>query len=188
MDLNTAHQKFTARIAELRAFCVYDSPWTFVCAAAFLEYLAKLVDGQDRGGSGYKEFVTNWLTEVRPAYSSFTYNSGAQDLPIQMYHVLRCGIVHTLSLIPDHRGKALGGRDRSIVLAHRKAAQRGGFAHLGAYSSGNTPDAAILVAEDFVDDIETVVALICAKAATDAALNKNICSWLIKHPLISAGA
>ena len=136
----------------------------------------------------YKDFVVNWLTRVRPAYGSFKYKSGQSDLPIQMYHVLRCGIVHTLSLIPDTRGQSHGGRDRSIVLAHRTGAGAAGLKHLDAYSSTNTPDAALFVAEDLVDDIEAVVSLIFSQAVPGSPLEARMHSWLAAHPLISAGA
>src|SRR5262245_13667263 len=94
MNLPDAHQRFNDRLAELPALYPSGSPWVFLCAAALVEYLAKLVDGTDNGGRGYKCFVRNWLSSIRPAYLSFRYSAGQCDLPEQMYHVLRCGIVH----------------------------------------------------------------------------------------------
>lgn len=119
MTLDEAHQFLRGRLEEMRPWLPSQGAWVFVCAASFLEYLAKIVDGRDRGARGYKAFIRDWLTRIRLAYRTFRSRSGETDLPTQMYHVLRCGMVHSFSLIPDDRARIKGGRDRSIVLCHR---------------------------------------------------------------------
>jgi hypothetical protein len=172
MTLSDAHRRFTERLK---------------CSAAFLEYLAKLSDGADTGGPGYKNFVTTWLARVRPAYASFRYRGGQADLPDQMYHVLRCGIVHSLSAIPDARARAKGGRDRSIILCHRAESQQRTMPHLSNYSTPQIPDAAVFVAEDFVDDISSVVEIMFTEAVPGSALERCMDTWLGQYPLLSGG-
>lgn len=142
MDVARARSKFKERIVDILHFCESGSPLVFVLASAFLDYLAKLPEGKDNGAEGYKDFVAQWLMQVRPEYSSFRYASGQSDLPIQMYHVLRCGILHSFSLIPDSRARDKGGRDRSVVLIHRREAQEEGLGHLGRFASESVRDAA----------------------------------------------
>jgi hypothetical protein len=185
MDLETAHRKFRERIADIRKFCSTGSPLVFVLASAFLDYLAKLPLGKDGGSQGYKDFAGHWLSKVRPTYTSFQFLCGSANLPVQMYHVLRCGILHSFSLIPDARARVRGGRDRSIVLFHRKESQERGFSHVSNYSDSKAPDAAAFVAEDFVEDIEKAMELLFAEAENDLQLRANMKTWLQQHPLIT---
>ena len=184
MDLLTANQKLNDRLNELRACCATGSPWVFVGASAFLEYLTKLAGRT--GSQGYKDFVSDELEKVNGFYRSFRYRNGAQDLPTQMYHVLRCGIVHSLSLVPDARAVAAGGRDRSIVLCHAQEARSKKLSHLGNYTGGGL-DAALFVAEDFVDDLQKVTAQLFTSAAQGSAQTATMKAQLQNHPFISAG-
>jgi len=177
MDLAAGREKLSHRIAELRDCCTSKSPWVFLGAAAYVEYLAKLA------GLSYKDFVSLRLALIRPEYAAFAYRSGKTDLPTQMYHVLRCGIVHSLSLIPDQRARNEGGRDRSIVLCHRQS----DAVHLSSVSSTLVPDAALFVAEDFVDDLARATEQLFEDAVHDAALERRISEHLRQHPLISGG-
>jgi hypothetical protein len=90
MDLETGHARLVERINELRQIATTEGPLVFVCASAFLEYVAKLAQGQDCGGRGYKDFIETWMSRARPEYKDFRYRSGQTDLPVQMYHVLSC--------------------------------------------------------------------------------------------------
>lgn len=209
MDLQTAHSKFRERITDIKRFCSTGSPLVFVLASAYLDYLAKLSPGKDDHAKGYKDFITDWLSKVRPGYVSFRFRCGKADLPVQMYHVLRCGILHSFSLIPDEMARERGGRDRSIVLFHRKESQERDFSHLSNYAdskaaafsstvitSGSfshlsnptdseTPDAAVFVAEDFVEDIEKVMEMLFAEAENNPELKASMETWLQQHPLIT---
>ena len=187
MNIPAAHSLLKTRIAELKATYPVGSPWIFLSAAALVEYMAKLVDGKDNGAKGYKDFVVNWMARVRPEYKTFKYRSGDTDLPVQMYHVLRCGIVHSLSLVPDKVGKKHGGKNRSIGLLYRAESVNKNLPHLHSYSDTDIPDAALFVAEDFVEDIERVIDLIFTEANSNTALATNIQSWLKMHPLLRGG-
>ena len=193
MILDQAKNYFLDRIGELNQLSHdknYVNPWIFVCASAFIDYLAKIVSGADRGRTGYKDFIKDYLSRINSNYKNFTYNDGKKDLPDQMYHVLRCGILHSFSFIPDSRSRRSGGRDRSIVLCHSDERDRKGWRHLMFFPpSGYTgptivTDAALFVAEDFIDDLEKVVNLIFADASTNATLSVNIETWTSNHPPI----
>ena len=187
MDLEQANKYFIDRIEELRQSCCDGTPWVFLSASAMLDYLAKIVNGADKGSQGYKDFIGEYLGKVRAEYKDFTYRNGDQDLPIQMYHVLRCGIVHSFSLIPDQRARDQGGRNRPIVLCHKRESEAKGWSHLMQYSSEKISDAALFIVEEFVEDIARVVTLIFQEAAEDSKLKQNIESWLQKHPPIMGG-
>src|SRR5215471_9819349 len=130
MNLEKATEYFLKRAAELRQMSIVGTPWIFLSSSAFLEYLSKLANGKDNKGPGYKEFIVDYLAQVRPLYRDFTYRSGQKDLPKQMYHVLRCGIVHSFSLIPDQMAKSAGGRNRSIILCHAPFRDENAGSHL----------------------------------------------------------
>jgi len=76
------------------------NPWPFLCASAFIDYLTKMVNGGAAGREKYKQFVSTYLARINPLYVSFRYHSGHQDLPTQLYQILRCGIVHSFSFSP----------------------------------------------------------------------------------------
>ena len=187
MDFEKGKGKTLSMAHELGEQCKTGSPSVFLLASAYLDYLSKLVSGSDKKRDGYVTFIEKWLAEVREEYRTFRYKDGEQDLPQQMYHVLRCGIVHSFSLIPDQQALARGGRNRSIVLCHRKESDEKDLPHLSNYTSDCVPDAAVFVAEDFTEDIENVAESIFKTAEEDTILKRNIEGWLAAHPPISAG-
>jgi hypothetical protein len=113
-----------------------------------------------------------------PKYKSFQYLSGKADLPEQMYHVLRCGIVHSFSLVPDQGARDKGGRDRSIVLSHNGR-------HLSQWSKQKAPDACCLNAEEFIDDIESAMLQLFSTAKGNRQIAQNIEDWTKRHPPIA---
>lgn len=182
MNLEAASRYFQKRARELRRACADGTPWVFLSASAYLEYLSKLT-----GPVGYKNFIKVYLSQVRPLYRDFVYRNGKQDLDVQMYHILRCGIVHSFSLIPDRQARVANGRERSIILCHAKERDKKKWSHLMQYRTRKIPDAALFVAEDFVDDIGKVTKLIFEKAKTDKQLGDNIERWLGNYPPITGG-
>jgi len=170
-----------------RKYCEDGKPLPFVIGAAFIDYFSKMVAGEDNKGSGYKDFIKKYLGKIRPAYANFTYKNGKQDLHDQMWHVLRCGIVHSFSLIPDKSRLSQPGRNRSIALMHKKQADAEGWKHLCNYLGPQKLNAALFVAEDFIDDLIEVNKLILSKAQADPCLKRNIEKWLNKHPPIKGG-
>jgi hypothetical protein len=152
------------------------NPWPFLCASALIEYLTKMVNGGVSGAKEYKQFISTYLARVNPLYDSFAYASGDTDLPIQMYHILRCGIVHSFSFIPDSQAAAKGGRSRSVLIAHEGV-------HLSPYRN-MSQDAALLILHDLVMDLKRVTEQIFFDATSDPALRKNIEDHLQQHPPI----
>lgn len=76
----------------------------------------------------------------------------SQDLDKQMYHTLRCGIVHNFSLFPDANGLRTGAQIRSIALTYKESNDGNHLSnHMGIK---NNSDAALFVAEDFINDIK----------------------------------
>ena len=74
---------------------------------------------------------------------------GSKDLPLQMYVTLRCGIVHSFSLIPDETGISNNGRSRSILLAHEMK----GHSHFATFKNSEL-DSVVFTAEQFAKDIK----------------------------------
>jgi hypothetical protein len=175
--LEEAETYFTAMIPGLGKMCCDGSPWVFLCGAAVIEYLSKLA----YGGGGRKNFI-NFIKEYLPGpYAEFKYMSGQQDLPEQMYHVLRCGIVHSFSLIPDEQGKENGGRDRSIALSHDISE-----GHIKSVDTKNgAKDACCLNAYEFVADLASAMRKLFEAARTNTEVKTNITNWLTKFPPIA---
>ena len=178
--INEIELYFKARAEEIYKMSSTGTPWEFLCASAFIEYLSKLVNGQDKGGRGFKDFVEDYLGAINDKYRTFIYLNGSRDLKEQMYHILRCGIVHAFSFIPDSASLKNGGRARSIVLCHKNS----GNTHLSNHTSASAPDAAVFVAEDLAGDIKNLVEYIFNKAKTDTTLANNIITWWGMQPPI----
>jgi len=187
MNILEAKEYFRNQISAAKKYCVDGTPLPFVLGACFIDYFCKMVEGEDKKSAGYKDFVANYMKDVREEYNTFRYANGAQDLPIQMYHVLRCGIVHSFSLIPDTTVRNQPGRDHSVALCHKAEAVEKGLKHLSHYVGPRNLDAALFVIEDFLDDLIEVNELIYKKATTDSTLRGNIERWLRSSPLISGG-
>jgi hypothetical protein len=97
-----------------------------------------------------------------------------------MYHVLRCGIVHGYSLVPDKISISKGGRKRSILLGHRKNCDT----HFEK-NEENGLDSVVFTAEDFAEDLEKLTdAIFKEMAPKDQNLSKNIVDWYSKYPPI----
>lgn len=184
VNLTSAEKYFLRRGEELICMSQGGDPWVFLCAGAFLDCLSRMICGKNLKREGY---VRTIRTMMIPEYDNFTYLSGDRDLPLQMWHILRCGIIHDFSLFPDEGHNPKKGRERSIVLCHQKESQEKELPHLSAYSEGVIFDAAVFVAEDFVEDVMDAVLKIFREAKEDSGLRNNIECWLKKHPPIQAG-
>jgi len=167
---------------ELPKICKNGSPWIFLCASAYLNFLSNLVNGSETTGYQYVQFIKTYL----PKYNTFVYPQGQQDLPEQMYYVLRCGITHAYSLFPDGRGLKRGGRKRSITLCHKEAVRKEAQPHLMAVNVAGT-QAALFVAEDFLNDLQMLTRRVFQKAAKNNSLRKKILNWVKAHPPITGG-
>jgi hypothetical protein len=176
MTLSEAEKYFTAMIPGLGKMCCDGSPWVFLCGTTIIEYLSKLAYGPG-GRANFIKFIKEYMP---PSYNEFQYTSGQPDLPEQMYHVLRCGIVHNFSLVPDKRGNENGGRDRSIALSHDT---RDG--HIRSVKTKRAADACCLNAFEFVTDLASAMRKLFESAKGNAKLRNAITNWLKQCPPIA---
>lgn len=191
VTLQDVQVRFDQWFRELWPICAKEDPWIFLCLSALVDYLSRLATGVQYDAKGKEEtpgrdeYINFVKCYFPPAYATFGYQSGVGDLPEQMYHVLRCGIVHSFCLIPDPASRRKGGRDRSIVLMHSREANSRGCRHLDQYvgPKGNL-DAALFVAEDFYEDVKTAAYALLDKAANDPVAETNILAWFAKYPPI----
>jgi len=182
-NINDIEKYFLERVDELENQCREHTTWVFLCASVMINYLVNLVNGRETDREDYKRFIKDFMPED---YRNFQFLSGNQDLDIQMYHTLRCGIVHNFSLFPDTAGLRAGARERSIALTHRENKDGNHLSnHVGIR---NNLDAALFVAEDFMSDIKATVKKIFNDAKSDAALEQNILNWIKDHPPIMSEA
>lgn len=198
-DLNGYRKYFLGILKELEIECEKRPAWMFLCCSAFIEYLAKMStdpsSAEKRDWIPYMLFIEKYMPE---RYKKFKYlvasssvNSAAgtettkSDLPLQMYCILRCGLVHSFSLVPHSKyGTSTAGskaRKRSIVLTHRGVKKR--VKHLDNYKGkdGNQ-DAALFVLQDFIKDIRKALKALFKDAETDSALGEHILKNLSDCP------
>jgi hypothetical protein len=183
-DLNYTRQYFLERAGEL--LNISGTPWCFAGGTCIIDYLSSMVAGHRGDRFDFIDFVRANMQR----YANFQYQAGhrrqlrngttdntGQDLPEQMYYILRCGLLHRFSPIPTTREINNGGRPRSIVLTHRAGAEQ---AHLSNYANGVITDAAHFVAEDFIDDIQNTVRIVFG----DRTNHVNILAYLNATPPI----
>jgi hypothetical protein len=152
---------------------------TFLMCSSYIDFLVKMVYDKESTSNDYKIFIRDFLSKVDIRYKDFSYTIGKKkDLPEQMYHILRCGITHSYSLVPDSKSVTKGGRERSIMLGQRK----NNNTHFTKYDE-NGYDTVIFTVEDFAEDLRGVLDKIFLELApNDQQLSRNILSWVNKYP------
>ena len=178
MTLNEIENYFNDRSDEIISLSDRGDPWAFLCGSAMIDYLTNMTTGKSTRLK-YIKFIEDYFSLVNISYKDFTYQSGIKDLPTQMYVILRCGIVHSFSFIPNQQGLSNGGRTRSILLAHEK----NGHTHFETYTK-NGMDSVVFTAEQFSEDLKAVVNLIFHKATTNQNLENQILNYIQSHPPI----
>lgn len=174
------YKYYKQRVVELKHLAILGDPWVFLCSSAFIDYLARLVSNNAINGEDYEKFIKDYLIEIDSRYVNFQFQSGMQDLPKQMYLILRCGIIHNFSLNPDETGIKKGGRNTSILVGHNS----NGCTHLSKYLD-NSNDSIIFTAESFVEDLDKLLDLIfLEKAKSDSTIATNIFQWVTRYPPI----
>ena len=128
----------------------------------------------------YIKFIEEYFGEVNVLYKDFTFQNGSKDLPCQMYVTLRCGIVHSFSLVPDATSKSNKGRPRSILLAHEMKGQ----SRFATFKNCEM-DSVIFTAEQFAKDIKETIHIIFQKATTEKSLENQITEHVNKFPPIA---
>lgn len=183
MDILEIHNYFKNRVSEIKVICECVNPWGFLCCSAFIDYLVNAIYKKSNA-TNYKDFIIKYLSEINHLYADFEYSKDKKkDLPEQMYYILRCGIVHSFSLVPDKKAKKNGGRQRSILLSHDK--NNDGYTHLEAFTKGDF-DSVIFTAESFASDLEKLVEKIFTEIVVKKPeIKENIISWWGKNKPIS---
>lgn len=182
-NINKIEKYFLDRVVELEQQCSQLTTWVFLCASAMINYLVNLVNGRETNRDDYKSFINDFMPEE---YKNFKFLNGNQDLDVQMYHTLRCRIVHNFSLFPDAIGIRAGARVRSIALTHEE--HKDGD-HLSNHEGiRKNLDAALFVAEDFISDIKKTIKKIFNDAKSNTVLEQNILNWINANPPIMSEA
>lgn len=177
--IDKVKEYFTGRCDEIISMSARGDAWIFLCGTAMIDYLTQLTTGLS-GKSAYIKFTEEYFSEVNSLYKDFKFLNGNQDLPTQMYVILRCGLVHKFSFMPGKKEIQNGGRLRSILVAHEK----NGVSHLNPYTE-NGFDSVIFTGEQFAKDIKSVVEIIFKKAMNDSTLNNNIEKHILDFPPIN---
>jgi hypothetical protein len=181
-ELDELERYFTTQFEQLDHVCKSASPWIFICLSIFVEFLSKL---SKMSGSDRDKYIDLIAKRYPARYRNFKYHNRSQDLPKQIYIVLRNGLVHTFSLTPNWKGQQLGGRQRSVRLFHRKDTE---LKNVTRYpNKSHKISAAVLVAEDFLEDTRSVAMRIIRRARRDRTLRQYIINFLRTSPPI-AGA
>jgi hypothetical protein len=177
IGIKDIHKYFKDRISEISDLAKRGDPWVFLCCSAFIDYLVRATFNKEAKSNDYKEFIIQYLSLIDVRYNDFEFKNGAKDLPDQMYHILRCGIIHSFSLIPDDTSLRKGGRKRSILLAHTK----NGATHFDSYTE-NGYDSVIFTAETYASDIEKLIDVIFKDVVVNnSRIEENIKSWWSKY-------
>jgi hypothetical protein len=163
------HAYFKDRVSELNS--INHAIWGFVGASALLEYVTQLVNSGNSDARLYKAFFS--LRYLNPKYNVFTYASGKQDLPTQMYHVFRCGLLHGFTLVPDSKGISKGARKGSIVLSALKDDHTLAVSDNCKLYTDYGFDACQLVLEPFVADIGIAIDKIFADSSLDTSIEDS---------------
>lgn len=168
------HAYFKDRVGELAT--INHSIWGFVGAAGLLEYITQLVNNGDSSAQKYKDFFQSKY--MNPKYNAFVYQNGKQDLPVQIYHTYRCGLLHGFSLVADEQGRKKGARDGSIVFNSLKDSPALTAANNCTAYTAHGFDACRLILEPLVLDIGNAI----DKIFNDSALDKSIEDSAKLHP------
>jgi hypothetical protein len=153
------------------------SPWPYLCASAMLEYLSKM--SIDRNGLSDARVCIKFIEDYMPrSYRDYQFDCGHRDLPYQMYYILRCGIVHSFSLVPDARfSGAADGRKGSIVISHKGK-------HLTKFQYTKNRDAVLIVFDQFHADIKSALEEVFRRGQSDHLLMARITKFLEDNPPI----
>ena len=184
VSMQDVRSRFDLWFRELEPICRTANPWGFLCLSALIDYLSRLATNPGKPGrKHYIDFIARYFPNE---YRDFRYKNGETDLPKQMYYILRNGLVHSFSLIPDERATRSGGRPRSIVLMHSEEATRKGLHHLQNCSGPQgILDAALFIAEDLLSDARIAADNLLTEATPGSVIENNVLSWFAKYPPIT---
>ena len=137
------------RLAEIEIINhLSHTPSAFVCLASFIGFLSELAYGTnergDKTGKKYRDFIERYL----PKYKDYK-----QD----MYETFRCGVVHSMSLYKQLRGKRTSTRAvalPTVVITHDLNYEK--RSEVRKYAKGGF-NAIILFAFDLCEEIRAAI-------------------------------
>ncbi|MEA5139519.1 hypothetical protein [Arcicella rigui] len=188
-DLNEVKKHLKDIVKYMESTVDLEIAARYIVPLCLIDYLSKLYDKSNSSGSDkYKNFINEIMAEVNPKYKTFRYTINydtdeKNNLPTQMYHVLRCGFVHSFSLIPDNKAKGKGGRDRSIILGFK---EDNNLNHLDNFSCEGVRDACLFILDDFISDLDKSIDILFEKVNNDENLKKHILKLVSDYPYIGA--
>lgn len=155
--------------------------WDFVGLSVSLDYLASLtrikVKVKEKEGLRWqsgREYFTLFINKFFPeAYSQFTYRSGSNDLPEQMYCILRCGLAHAFSLYGE---PGRHGRTGSIMIGHGEGNL------IPAQKAPPRGDSVILNFIPFINDVRTALDSLIEAARSDSQLKERMLRRIRAQP------
>ncbi|MGE4521810.1 MAG: hypothetical protein AB7D19_04915 [Acetobacter sp.] len=171
---NYMHERFDELERDSRG-----TAWDFVGLSVSLDYLASLTKikvktkEKVRWQSG-REYFTLFINNFFPgAYSQFTYRNGSNDLPEQMYCILRCGLAHAFSLYGEPGGH---GRTGSIMIGHGEGNL------IPAQKAPPRDDSVILNFIPFINDVRTALDSLIEAARSDSQLKDRMLKRIRAQP------
>lgn len=155
--------------------------WDFVGLSVSLDYLASLnkIKVKDKKTGKLRlqygnEYFTSFINIFFPEkYFKFTYRSGSNDLPEQMYRTLRCGLAHAFSLYSEPSGK---GRTGSIMIGH------GTGNLIRTQKAPPHDDTVILNFIPFLNDVRTALIKLVEAARADPQLKERLLGRIRAQP------
>ncbi|WP_264812677.1 hypothetical protein [Gluconacetobacter sacchari] len=191
MDINKYQEWLNERIMELRTAQSIKTPedrlngsiWDFVILGCLIEVVSKL--NSERTGKSTFQVVRKLFDERLPKYRNIKYEKpvSANDLPEQLYMVLRCGLVHGLSLRPDEKVRNSGRykpywRENTLTLWHR-----GNHLHINRIIfNGQEWDRVNIDYDSLLEDIQKALNNIFEDGRKNNEKGKIITDFIMENP------
>lgn len=168
MNKDRLYSYITDRVEELDRYSKDGSAFFFLMASSFIDFLSCAVRNSTSTGASYREFIVGRFGSINLMYQN-------DDVALAMYCIMRNGLLHNFSFVPDHRGDCRGVEGstiRSITVFHLR----------NGYTDDNhlvVNDSSLWIgAEPFAQDIRSVM----LEILRDADLERNILLWCERHP------
>ncbi|MCG0997583.1 hypothetical protein [Acetobacter persici] len=161
------------------------SIWDFVLMGCLVEIVAKL---NCTNKSLYTfDKISKLFNDRLPKYRipSYKTHDNINDVPEQIYMVMRCGLIHSLSLVPDEKYKEKKKYEKhwrkgSLLLSHK-----GNHLQMMTWSPDGEPfEACQLDYSSMLDDMQTALDAIFRDAKQDTALSVHIETFVKANPIL----
>jgi hypothetical protein len=141
---------------------VNDNPWSFIEAVSFIDFLATHVNNKKSTGTIYKDFIKTYMyPNNEPIIFANNKKCKLSDI---IWNILRCGGLHNFSFCPYDWEDKIENNDfyrNTIILTNRKNKSKKKHKDIVKINLNDNKtqmyEGIIIVAEDFVEDIELAV-------------------------------